>query len=368
MELDDILSSDEEGIDYNLLINQNKNDIEEIKRIKQTKFKKQVEKAILHTVLFLKQKNINIDNKKILLELLRNNNFRKSIDYIKSKSIKNKELAQNLGIISSSKIADEEIIDFYYRIFNDKATPYYKVFSNEEECLKNINWQDLSQFKYCKSVSKLIENEQKKEKQKLLRKLAEINKKMISDLKKQDLKYEEEARKRQMTLKKKKKERKKSIEDRIKNGFCYGLFKDIEVDHKKAVINELTLTNELKYQIKMANDDESRERFKYLLDQIQQLKKLDVNSYINSILDNYNIYKGEINDLIKAKEMEERINKFKNNLLTQREKYIIKRNIMNNKFCVKDCGFQSSMIDIENNNFAQNIKNKESGFEDDDSF
>ena len=367
-ELNDILNSDDDGINYDLLMNENKDDIEEIKRIKKAKFKKQVEKAILHTVLFLKQNDIKIDDKKILLNLLRNNNFKKSIDYIKSKSIQNIELAQNLGIIASSKVADEDIIDFYFKIFNDKTTPYNKVFSNEEEYLKNINWQDLSQFKYCKSVSKLIENEQKKAKQKLLKKLAEINKKMISDLKKQDLKYEEEARKRQMTLKKTKIERKKSTEDRIKKGLCYGLFKDIEVDHKKAVINELTLTNELKYQIKMASDDESRERFKYLLNQIQQLKKLDVNSYINSILDNYNIYKGEINDLIRAKEMEERINKFKNNLCSQREKYISKRNIMNNKFCVKDCTFQSSMIDIENSNYIHNTKNKESDFEDDDSF
>ena len=367
-DLNDILKNEEDDINYELLINEDKNNNEEIKRIKKTKFKKHVEKAILHAVLFLKQKNIKIDDKKILLNLLRNNNFRKSIDYIKSKSIQNIELAQNLGIIYCSKVADEDIIDFYYRIFNDKTTPYHKVFSNEEEYLKNTNWKDLSQFKYCESVSKLLENEQKKEKQKLLKKLAEINKKMISDLKKQDLKYEEEARKRQMTLIKKKKERKKSIEDRIKKGLCYGLFKDIEVDHKKAVINELTLTNELKYQIKMANDDESRERFKYLLDQIRQLKKLDVNSYINSILDNYNIYKGEINDLIKAKEMEERINKFKNNLCSQREKYISKRNIMNKKFCVKDCTFQSSMIDIENSNYIHNIKNKGSDFEDDESF
>ena len=367
-ELNNILNSDDDGINYDLLINENKNDIEEIKRIKKTKFKKQVEKSILHTVLFLKQNDIKIDDKKILLKLLRNNNFRKNIDYLKSKIVKNIELAQNLGIIASSKIEDEDIIDFYYRIFNDKTTPYHKVFSNEEEYLKNVNWKDLSQFKNCKSVSKLIENEQKKAKQKLLKKLAEINKKMISDLKKQDLKYEEEARKRQMSLKKTKRERKKFAEDRIKKGLCYGLFKDIEVDHKKAVINELTLTNELKYQIKMASDDESRERFKYLLDQIQQLKKLDVNSYINSILDNYNIYKGEINDLIKAKEMEERINKFKNNLCSQREKYISKRNIMNKKFCVKDCTFQSSMIDIENSNYVHHTKNKESDFEGDDSF
>jgi len=367
-ELNDILNSDEEGINYDLLISESKDDTEEIKRIKKNKFKKQVEKALLHAVLFLKHKNIKIDDKKILLKLLRNNNFRKSIDYLKSKSIQNIELAQNLGIIASSKVSDEDIVDFYYRLFNDKTTPYYKVLSNEEEYLKNTNWQDLSQFKYCQSVSKLLENEQKKEKQKLLKKLAEINKKMISDLKKQDLKYEEEARKRHMSLAKKKKERKKSIGDRIKKGLCYGLFKDIEVDHKKAVINELALTNELKYQIKMANDEESRQRFKYLLDQIQQLKKLDVNSYINSILDNYNIYKGEINDLIRAKEMEDRINKFKNNLCSQREKYINKRNIMNNKFCVKDCAFQSSMIELENSNYIHNTKNKESDFEDNDSF
>ena len=173
---------------------------------------------------------------------------------------------------------------------------------------------------------------------------------MISDLKRQQLKYEEE-KKKQMLIKEKELEKKRKKIGKAKIGFCYGLFKqEEEEDRKIAIINEISLTNELNYQIRMAKDDDNRERFKYLLEQIHNLKKLDENEYINSIKENYNNLKGEIKDLVHAKEMEERINKFIKNLILQREKNTKNKTKLENQFSVKDCIFQTSVIDISNTN------------------
>jgi hypothetical protein len=317
-------------------------------QIKITKLKNQVEKAALHAVLFMKQKSIKIEDKKTLKKLLKNNNFKRGITYIKSKIEKNKDIAKNIGIITSSKESIEDsIIDYYYNIFTKEATPYQKVLAGEEAYLRKINWQNVSQFKNCKSVFTLLKKEEQKEKDKKLKKLALINKQMISDLKMQQLKYEEE-KKKQLLIKEKELEKKRKKVGKAKIGFCYGLFKDEEEDRKIAIINEISLTNELNYQIRMAKDDDNKERFKYLLDQIHNLKKLDESEYINSIKENYNKYKGEIKDLVKAKEMEERINKFIKNLILQREKNTKNKNKLENQFSVKDCIFQTSVIDISN--------------------
>ena len=73
----------------------------------------------------------------------------------------------------------------------------------------------------------------------------------------------------------------------------------------------------------MANNDDSKERFKYLLNQIQKLKNYDIKEYVSSLKEDYNHYKGEIKDLLHVKEMEERINNFLYALSLQREKNII---------------------------------------------
>jgi len=347
IELNEILDSDDSLKES--LINQDNNG--EMTQIKMTKLKNQIEKAALHAVLFLKQKSIKIDDKKTFTKLLKNKNFKRGITYIKSKIEKNKEIAKKIGIITSPKDSIEEnIVDYYYRIFKNETMPYHKVLSDSESYLRKINWQNLSQFKNCKSVYTLVKKEEQKERDKKLRKLALCNKQMLSDLKIQQMKYEEE-KKKQMLMKEKELEKKRKKIGKAKIGFCYGLFKDEEEEDRKiAIINEISLTNELNYQIRMAKDDDNKERFKYLLDQIHNLKKLSEDEYINSIKDNYNKYKGEIKELVNAKEMEERINKFIKNLILQREKNSKNKNKLENQFSVKDCIFQTSVIDISNSN------------------
>lgn len=98
----------------------------------------------------------------------------------------------------------------------------------------------------------------------------------------------------------------------------------------------------------MADDDETKERFKFLFNQIQQLKNYDMKEYINSIKEDYNIYKGEIKDLLNVKEMEKRINYFVKTLSSQREYSIIKRKKLQNKFNIKDGIFETRIININN--------------------
>ena len=158
-----------------------------------------------------------------------------------------------------------------------------------------------------------------------------------------------EENKREQKIKKKKEIRKKNFENKEK-GLSFKLFKESYEDRdKQAALNELALTNELKYQIQMANDDDSKERFKYLFNQIKKLKSYDIKEYINSIKENYNNYRGEIQDLLQVKDMEERINNFVNNLSMQREKNIMSRNKIQNTFNIKDGTFESKIINIEDN-------------------
>ena len=96
----------------------------------------------------------------------------------------------------------------------------------------------------------------------------------------------------------------------------------------------------------MANEGEYKERFKYLFNQIQNLKTYDMKEYINSIKEDYHIYRGEIQGLLHVKDKEERINHFVNNLSIQREKNIVSRNKIQNTFNIKDGTFETSIINI----------------------
>ena len=69
--------------------------------------------------------------------------------------------------------------------------------------------------------------------------------------------------------------------------------------------------------------------------------------YINSIKEDFNNYKGEIQDLLHVKDMEQRINNFVNSLSSQREINILSRNKMKNKFRIKDGIFESNFEDNE---------------------
>ena len=112
------------------------------------------------------------------------------------------------------------------------------------------------------------------------------------------------------------------------------------------LLNEINLTNELKYQISVSNDKESREKFKNLLNKIEGLRSLDSNEYIKSLKRNYEMYKEEVKEIIKAKEIEERLNGFIDSLNYQRSNLKDKHKYIMSLLYIKDNRFEST---FENN-------------------
>ena len=107
--------------------------------------------------------------------------------------------------------------------------------------------------------------------------------------------------------------------------------------------NELLLHNELKYQIMLTNNIESKERFQNFFNQIEKLKQVDIQEYVRSLEENFDSYKEELSDLIEAREMEERINKFIFNFNIERDKIINTRKYVGHKIKVKDNKFDVFM-------------------------
>lgn len=116
-------------------------------------------------------------------------------------------------------------------------------------------------------------------------------------------------------------------------------------DKKKFLINEVQLKNELNYQIHVSQNNEGKERFIAFLHQIEAMKKMDVKVYMKLLEENYDYYKGEIDEMVKAREMEERINKFMNAFKEEREMIQAKRKFFSNKAKAKDSRIQISMGD-----------------------
>ena len=110
---------------------------------------------------------------------------------MKSKINKNKEHAKTLGIISSSNkaknITDEHIINYLYNIFMDTHSPYHVIFENKEDFIQNVNWKNISYFKNYNNIFLLLENEEKKERQRKLKQLEAYNKKVMLELKNEEL-------------------------------------------------------------------------------------------------------------------------------------------------------------------------------------
>ena len=117
-------------------------------------------------------------------------------------------------------------------------------------------------------------------------------------------------------------------------------------EKKLIMLNEINLTNELKYQISIANDKESREKFKNLLNKIEALRNLDSNEYVKILKKNYDMYKEEVNEIIKAKEIEDRLNGFVDCLNYQRNNLKDKHKYITSLLLVRDNKFSST---FENN-------------------
>ena len=108
------------------------------------------------------------------------------------------------------------------------------------------------------------------------------------------------------------------------------------------LLNEINLTNEIRYQISISNDKESKEKFKNLLNKIESLRNLTGDDYVKSLKKNFTMFKEEAEEILKAKEIEERVNGFIDDLNYQRNNIKDKRRIITSLIYIKDNKFLSS--------------------------
>ena len=104
---------------------------------------------------------------------------------------------------------------------------------------------------------------------------------------------------------------------------------------------QIYLTNELKYQIGITHNERGKERFRILLEKIEFMKKEDTKNYVQIFNENYNYYQGEIKELIKDREKEERINNFLHELIDDRNNISKRKEILKKKLNLAEYKLES---------------------------
>ena len=109
-------------------------------------------------------------------------------------------------------------------------------------------------------------------------------------------------------------------------------------------IKEMQLINKIKYKMTMEHSEKGKELYKDLLDQIQNLKDSDLNSYLLSLANSQEPFKEELKSVQDGKEIEDRINKYIENFIIERELIKNKRNILKNEMLFKDYKFKTTIV------------------------
>ena len=273
----------------------------------------------------------NIENfkKEDLTKLLIDKDFRNTFRLLKEQIIRQRELVRDSldpeGKDKKKKIyiKDMEIINYLYKYITDKNFLFYK------------------------SIYKRIKKEQKEEEEKLNK---ENNYEKMFDMLKKSSK--DEIKSRQYSLytrnrkgyaednnKKRKFESKKFFKKKINRVDLEFISQD---EKKRLIMGEINLTNEIRYQISISHDKESKEKFKNLLNKIESLRNLSGDEYVKSLKKNFLMFKDEAEDILKAKEIEERLNGFINDLNDQRNNLKDKQRFIMSLLLIKDNKFLSS--------------------------
>ena len=273
----------------------------------------------------------NIENfkKEDLTKLLIDKDFRNTFRLLKEQIIRQRELVRDSldpeGKDKKKKIyiKDMEIINYLYKYITDKNSLFYK------------------------SIYKRIKKEQKEEEEKLNK---ENNYEKMFDMLKKSSK--DEIKSRQYSLytrnrkgyaednnKKRKFESKKFFKKKINRVDLEFISQD---EKKRLIMGEINLTNEIRYQISISHDKESKEKFKNLLNKIESLRNLSGDEYVKSLKKNFLMFKDEAEDILKAKEIEERLNGFINDLNDQRNNLKDKQRFIMSLLLIKDNKFLSS--------------------------
>ena len=281
-------------------------------------------------------KNTNFSKdftKQDLIKYLMNQEFKFNFEQLREQIAKGRILSYNslynngmdINIRKSVQIKDLEIINYLFRYIEDKDSIFYRAIyrpknrKNKKEKNTNSNNETLN---FMLDQKKLEELKKKKRFSVFYRKQT---KEYLED------KYKPHKKK----FEKKKKPQNNADNEIITNS-----------EKKLLMLNEINLTNELKYQISVSNDKESREKFKNLLNKIEGLRSLDSNEYIKSLKRNYEMYKEEVKEIIRAKEIEERLNGFIDSLNYQRSNLKDKHKYIMSLLYIKDNRFEST---FENN-------------------
>ena len=290
--------------------------------------KKKINKYLFQIFEFI-AKNADIDNfkKEDLIKFLIDKDFRNNFRLLKEQIIKLRELDRDAldpeGKDKKKKIyiKDTEMINYIYRYIKDKNSLFYKSIykriKKEQEEKRQLNREG--------NYDKLVEMLKQSTKE-------EKKKRNFSLYSQRRREYSEDSPTRSSNSKKFKKKK--------------GVTKDLEFisqDEKKLLLlGEINLTNEIRYQISISNDRESKEKFKNLLNKIESLRSLTGDEYVKSLKKNFLMFKDEADEILKAKEIEERLNGFIDDLNYQRNNLKDKHKFIMSSMFIKDNKFLSS--------------------------
>ena len=288
---------------------------------------KKINKCLFQLFEFI-SKNADMENfkKEDLIKFLIEKKFRNEFRLLKEHIIKLREIVRDsLDVEGKEKkkkiyIKDMEIINYIYRYIKNKNSLFYK------------------------SIYKRIKKEQEEER---AHNNPESNSKKLIDILKNS--YMEQRTKRNFSLysqgKKENSEDKSLIRHSTKRFKKKKVNRDFEYiskdEKKKLLLNEINLTNEIKYQISISHDKESKEKFKNLLNKIESLRKLSGDDYVKSLKENFLMFKDEAEEILNAKEIEERLNGFIDDLNYQRNNFKDKQKYIMSSMFIKDNKFLS---------------------------
>ena len=274
---------------------------EENKLIEKIEMKKNKTLKLLYS--FLKAHIKDIIEKEKIKKLLINPEFKKNFDLLKNQMNQLNELSkedQNSPQRKSKILSDEEVIDIIYEEINKKS---------EKKTDENTKKSD-----YKASLH--------------LKKRASRRKK--SELKKEENKFE--------------------------SLINFNLAKENE--KLELMATELTLSNELKHHIRKTFNKEFKARLQLILDKIESYQDLSAEEYVDAFKNNYSLLKEEMNEILRDKEREERINSFMNHLDSDRNIFETKWNFCKNKINVIDNKIQTSFGINEKINYKSTINKK----------
>ena len=272
----------------------------------------------------------NIENfkKEDLTKLLIDKDFRNTFRLLKEQIIRQRELVRDSldpeGKDKKKKIyiKDMEIINYLYKYITDKNSLFYK--------------------SIYKRIKKEQEEENKFEGKNNYDKMFDLLNQSSKDLSKKRVFSLYSKRKREYAEDKgsyHKHNSKKFVKKKVAGGGLEFISQD---EKKKLILSEINLTNEIRYQISIANDKESKEKFKNLLNKIEALRNLSGDEYVKSLKDNFLMFKEEADEILKAKEIEERLNGFIDDLNYQRNNLKDKHKYIMSSMFIKDNKFLSS--------------------------